>query len=203
LQENFPPGAMITLTPWDPNEIWYLLAAAMSARPSVIAPFVTRPSEVILDRQALDLAPARDAVQGVYRLRKSRGEPDAVVVLQESGVTYAFVTEALPRLASAGVDVEAYYVSSAELFDRLPAAERERIFPEAKQQQAIGITGFTLPTMHRWIRSDLGRAMTLHPYMHGRYPGSGSGRAVIAEAGLDGESQCQRICEFVEKRVSV
>jgi transketolase len=200
-QENFPGTAMITLTPWDPNEIWYLLAAALSARPSVIAPFVTRPSETVLDREALGLAPAADAVKGVYRLRKARGTPDAVVVLQESGVTYAFITETLPRLENSGVDVEVFSIASAELFDRLPVAEREKIFPESKQNEAIGITGFTLPTMYRWIRSDAGRAMTMHPYMSGRYPGSGSGRAVIAEAGLDGESQYRRICEFAEARV--
>ncbi|MGZ7031153.1 MAG: hypothetical protein ACXVIJ_04210, partial [Thermoanaerobaculia bacterium] len=102
LQENFPPGAMITLTPWDPNEIWHLLAAALTARPSVIAPFVTRPSEIVLDREALGLAPARDAVQGVYQLRKSHGTPDAIVVLQESAVAYAFIMEALPLLEKHG-----------------------------------------------------------------------------------------------------
>ena len=203
LQENFPPGGMITLTPWDPNEIWYLFAAALNARPAVIAPFVTRPSEIVLDREALGLAPASDAAQGVYRLRKARGTPDATIVLQESGVAYAFITDALPRLQAAGVDVEVYYVSSAELFDRLPAEERERIFPEEKQREAIGITGFTVPTMYRWISSEMGRAMTMHPYMYGRYPGSGPGRAVIAEAGLDGESQCRRICEYAEKKLAL
>jgi transketolase len=203
LQENFPPGAMITLTPWDPNEIWYLLAAALSARPAVIAPFVTRPSEVVLDREALGLAPARDAINGVYRLRKPRRTADAIVVLQESAVAYAFVAQALPHLEREGIDVEAYYIASAELFDRLPESERARIFPESKQQEALGITGFTLPTMYRWIRSDAGRVMTMHPFMHGHYPGSGSGRAVIAEAGLDGESQYRRICEFIEARARV
>ncbi|MEO8034355.1 MAG: hypothetical protein ABI837_07965, partial [Acidobacteriota bacterium] len=57
--------------------------------------------------------------------------------------------------------------------------------------------GFTMPTMYRWIRSDLGRAMTMHPFMQGRYTGSGSARAVIAEAQLDGESQFKRIAEYV------
>jgi hypothetical protein len=67
------------------------------------------------------------------------------------------------------------------------------------QAKAIGITGFTLPTMYRWIRSDRGRAMTTHPFMHGRYTGSGPARAVIAEAGPDGESQFRRIAEYVGK----
>jgi transketolase len=203
LQENFPPGAMITLTPWDPSEVWYLMSAALAQRPSVIAPFVTRPSERVLDRAGLGLAPASEAVKGVYRLRKARRISDGAVVLQESGVAYAFLTEALPMLERTGIDLDVYYVASAELFDALPQEERDRIFPESVAMHAIGITGFTMATMYRWIRSDRGRAMSMHPYMHGHYPGSGSGRAVIAEAGLDGASQYRRITEWLEARVKV
>lgn len=197
LQENFPPGATITLTPWDPNELWHLLAAALQRRPAVIAPFVTRPNETVLDREALGLAPSSAAAQGVYLLRKARGAADVTIVLQESAVAYAFLTDALPRLERAGIDPEVFYVASVELFDALPDAERARIFPEEKAMKAIGITGFTMATLYRWIRSDAGRAASLHPYARGHYPGSGPGRAVIAEAGLDGESQFRRISEYV------
>jgi hypothetical protein len=65
----------------------------------------------------------------------------------------------------------------------------------------MGITGFTLPTMYRWIRSDQGRALTMSPYMHGHYPGSGPGRAVIHEAGLDGEAQFRQIMRYLDARV--
>jgi len=194
LQQNFPRGAAITLTPWEPNEIWPLFAAALSKRPSLIAPFVTRPTEIVPDREALGLAPADDAARGVYRLRKARGTPDVVVVLQESGVTYEFVTHALPRLLRDGIDVEAWYIASAELYDLLPDSDRPKI-----PADAIGITGFTLPTMYRWIVSEQGRAMTMHPFMNARYPGSGPGPAVIAEAGLDGESQYRRIVEYAHR----
>jgi transketolase len=195
LQENFPPGAMITLTPWEPQEIWHLMSAALEARPAVIAPFVTRPAEMVLDRDALGLAPASEARRGVYLLRRARGPRQGTVVLQESGVAYAFVTGALPRLEADGIDVDVFYVASAELYDGG--------FPEEQAMEAMGITGFTLATMYRWIRSDFGRAMTLHPFMHGAYPGSGPGPAVIAQAGLDGESQYARIKEYVKRRAAV
>jgi transketolase len=198
LQENFAPGVLITLTPWDAQEIWPLLTTAIARRPSVIAPFVTRPSQRIVDREELGLAPASDAIQGVYRLRTASGKSDATIVLQESGVTYAFVTETLPLLELAGIDVDAFYVASAELFDALTREERDAILSEEQQAKAMGITGFTLPTMYRWIRSDRGRAMTMYPFMRGHMTGSGTARAVIAEAGLDGESQFQRIVEFVK-----
>jgi transketolase len=199
LQENFPPGTAITLTPWDPAEMWTLVSAALARRPALIAPFVTRPNETVPDRAAKGIAPATAARSGVYRLRAPRdGNGDGVLVLQESAVTLAFVADVLPRLEREGVDLDVYYVASAELFDALPPAERERIFPEARAQEAMGITGFTLATMYRWLRSDRGRAATLHPYFKGHFPGSGQGAAVLHEAGLDAEGQYAAIRGYLD-----
>jgi len=198
LQENFPPGTMITLTPWEPQEVWYLVSAALAKRPAVIAPFVTRPPEKVLDRAALDLAPAWHAARGVYRLCAARGPGDGTIVLQGSAVTYAFVEQALPLIRREKLDLNVFYIASAELFDLLPEDERQRIYPEELARQAMGITDFTLPTMDRWILSGRGRKHTLHPYRKGHFLGSGQGAMVIAEAGLDGESQFKAIYEYVK-----
>jgi len=197
LQENFPPGTVVTLTPWEPREIWTLVGAALAGRPAVVAPFVTRPSVRVPDRARLGLAPASTAATGVYKLRQARGKPDGVVVLQESGATLAFVEEALPLLEKAGIDLDVYYVASSELFDRLAPAEQERVFPAAAAEQAMGITGFTRQTMYRWIRSARGREFTLHPFQHGHFLASGRGEAVMQEAGLDGVSQYEAIRCFL------
>jgi transketolase len=198
LQENFPHGTAVTLTPWDPAELWPLVAAALARRPAVLAPFVSRPNETVPDRAKLGLAPVEACRTGVYRLRAPKAKADGTLVLQESAVTMAFVAGVLPRLEREGVDLDVYYVASAELFDALPAAERERIFPEASAREAMGITGFTLATMYRWVRSDRGRAATLHPYLKGHYLGSGQGAAVLHEAGLDAEAQYAAIREFLD-----
>jgi transketolase len=199
LQGNFPLGTMITLTPWDPQEIWTLVSAALARRPAVIAPFVTRPSERVIDRQAAGLSPATAAAAGVYALRRAEGKRDGTLVLQGSDVGYAFVEQTLPLLGKKGIDLDVFYVASAELFDLLPAAEQERIYPEAAAQEAMGITGFTLPTMERWVCSGRGRMMTLHPFRKGHYLGSGQADKVLEEAGLDGESQFRAILRYVEK----
>ena len=197
LQENFPVGTAVTLTPWEPQEIWPLLATSLVQRPAFIAPFVTRPEETVLDRQALGLAAPEAAATGVYLLRCPRGAGDVTIVLQESAVTYAFVTEALPLLENEGIDPRVYYVASAELFDSLSPERRRAIFPEAHALEAIGITGFTMSTMYRWVRSDAGREATLHPYRNGHYLGSGQGQAVLGEAGLDGVSQFRAIKKYL------
>ena len=200
LQENFPRGTAVTLTPWEPQEVWPLVAASLARRPALIAPFVTRPNEKVLDREGLGLAPAEAAARGVYLLRAPAGEADVTVVLQESAVAYAFVEDALPLLLDEGVDPRVYYVASAELYDALDAAEREAIFPDEHAREAMGITGFTLPTMLRWVTSSEGRAATMHPYQGGHYLGSGQGAVVLAEAGLDGTSQARAIARYAESR---
>ena len=202
LQESFPKGTAISLTPWDPQEIWTLTATALAKRPAVLSAFVTRPSEPVLDRAALGLAPPEAAASGLYVLRQPQGEPDVVVVLQESAVTYAFVQETLPLLAEEGIEALVYYVASAELFDLLPEDEQHRLYGDEHARRAIGITGFTLPTMYRWVRSEEGLAASLHPFRHGHFLGSGQGEMVLREAGLDGAGQCAAIKEYVAARAA-
>lgn len=197
LQGNFPLGTAITLTPWEPREIWPLLCAAL-----VIACFVTRPGETVLDRRAMGLAPAEDATTGVYLLRRPMRTGDGCIVLQESAVAYAFVQEVLPLLDKDGIAPAVYYVASAELFDLLPEEEQRRIFPPERAQQAMGITGFTLPTLERFLRSEIGRAHTLHPYARGHFLGSGQGAAVLAEAGLDALGQYRAVRRYLDARAA-
>ena len=200
LQGNFPLGTLITLTPWDPQEMWTLVSAALAKRPAVIAPFVTRPNEKVIDRQALGLAPATAAASGVYLLHRAQNQRAGTIVLQGSEVGYAFVEHALPLLKKEGINVDAYYVASAELFDLLSPAEQEKIFPADRAGEAMGITGFTLPTLDRWILSGRGRRHSLHPFQKGHYLGSGQADQVMAEAGLDGESQCKAILRYVKEK---
>lgn len=198
VQENFPPRVLVTLTPWEHQEIWPLFTAAILKRPCVIVPFVTRPNEKVLDRAKYNLPPAHATVKGVYALRRADKKPDATVVLQESGVAYSFVEDVLPRLDKEGFNLNVFYVSSAELFDLLPDAEQHSIFPESLRQEAVGITGFTLPTLYRFVTSERGRGASLHPFKKGRYMGSGQAHKVLEEAGLDGEGQYRALIKFIK-----
>ena len=199
IEENFPKGTCITLTPWDPQEIWTLMTAALNKRPAVICPFVTRPNEKIIDRKLSGLAAVTDTAKGIYLLRNpAKQNPDGIIVLQGSEVANAFVEKTLPVLIKDKIDVAVYYISSAELFDLLPEEEQEKIFSEKSGMKAMGITGFTLPTLYRWIQSDYGRKHSLYPFKKNHFLGSGKAEQVVEEAGLDGESQYHAIVDYVK-----
>lgn len=200
IQENFPQEILITLTPWEPGEIWPLLIAGLKKHPAILSPFVTRPNELIMDREKLNLAPVSESVKGVYALRKAdKGQKtDGSVILQESGVTIEFVTKVLPKLDKEGYNINVYHISSAELYDAHPKEEREALLPYEVRNTALGITGFTLPTMYKWITSFEGRYNILHPFRKGFYLGSGTAESVLHQAGLDAESMYDEVVKYIE-----
>ena len=149
---------------------------------------------------SLGLPPASSAAQGVCRLRTARGKSSGTIVLQGTGVTNAFLAGALSLLDREKIDLNVYAITSTELFDLLSLEERDRVFPEAHQQEAMGITDFTLATMTRWVRLNYGREHTLHPFRGGHFLGSGSGAKVMVEAGLDGANQFEAIRAYVRDR---
>ncbi|HSE43377.1 MAG TPA: hypothetical protein VLH08_21640 [Acidobacteriota bacterium] len=199
LQDCFPPKVLITLTPWDPCEIWPLLVYSLQLRPAILAPFVTRPPDPVVDRHLLQLPPAEAAIQGVYAMRKADPHADfyhGTIVLQGNGVATIFVNEVLPVLDREGWNLNIFYVTSAELFHLLSKKEQEAIYPETLAWEAVGITDFTLPTLYPWVRSNNGIEASLHSFRGGHYLGSGSATKVLEEAGIHAEGQLKMIRDY-------
>ncbi len=201
-QENFPQGSCITLTPWEPSEVWPLLSAAIRARPAVVAAFVTRPAEVVPDRVTLGIPPAELSTQGVVRVRRAhQGHPGraVAVVIQGSGVATEFFLGVLPELDASGLALDVILVTSVELYDRLEPEQRRAIVEPGLTDRAMGITDFTLPTLYRFVTSAEGREASLHPFRQGAYLGSGRADRVLAQAGLDAASQLRTVLQWAEK----
>ena len=198
IMEDFPKGAAITLTPLDGNDVWPLLTSALTKRPAVLYPVVSRPNIKITDRQALGADEPLAAVKGVYRLSRAEGEADGVIVVQGSGVGEIFCSEVLPELKKQGFKINAYYVASRELFTMLSEQEQEEIFPLKDRQKAMAITDFTLPTMYCWLNSAKGADYSLYPFKQNKYLTSGKAKDVFKEAHLDGASQIAGIKEYIK-----
>lgn len=200
VQDNFPKGTSISLTPLEVDEIWPLVTRALQLRPALLNAFVIRPSSVMLDRHALGIDSAAQAVNGVYYLHKPQENPDGVIVLQGAGVGKIFAVEVLPQLLKENAKLAVLYVASRELFEQLPTQIQEQIFPSAWKKIATGITDFTLPTLDVWLHSDAGRACALYPHKKGGFMGSGSAEKVYEEAGLDASGQLHAMQAYLLQR---
>lgn len=200
VQDNFPKGQCITLTPLEADEIWPLVTHALRLRPAVLSPFVIRPSGVLFDREKTGLEPASQAVNGVYYLNKPQGEPEGVIFVQGAGAGRIFVEKVLPQLKKDKLNAAVIYVTSRELFEQLPKEEQNRLVPPAWKQTATGITDFTLPTLDCWLHSDAGRECALWPHKSGAFLGSGCADKVYEEAQMDGPGQLRAVREYLARR---
>ncbi|MBR3632135.1 MAG: hypothetical protein IKN49_03625 [Elusimicrobiaceae bacterium] len=200
VQDNFPKGTCISLTPLEIDEIWPLMTRALQLRPAVLCPFAVRPSAKYLDRKALGMAEAAKAVKGVYYLRKPQGEPDGVVFVQGSAAGRIFAQGVLPVLEKENLNVAVIYVASRELFELLPKEEQDALVPPAWKRIATGITDFTLPTLDCWLHSDDGRASALYPHKQGGFLGSGPAAKVYEEAHMDAAGQLRAVKDYLTLR---
>ncbi|MEM9425022.1 MAG: hypothetical protein AAF975_09595, partial [Spirochaetota bacterium] len=194
-QGNFPKGRAISLTPLDPNEIWPLVTYALSLRPAVLAPFITRPKERVIDRSKLAAPDISAVMKGIYAIHKS-SQTNKTVILQGSGSGAVFISQVMPELLEKGIEFNAFYVSSRDLFELLGEEEQEGILPNEWKRNAMAITDYTLPTISGLVHSDDGLRRSLHPYRNGHYLGSGTWDMVMEEAGLTKEYQLQALLDF-------
>ena len=159
--------------------MWPLLLAGCATRPAVLAPFVTRPADLVVDRKALRLAPSGGGSQ--RRLCASESGSLRAIITEPSCFKE---TESEPHSSRMcfrswienGMNLNVFYVASTELFNLLTPLEQEEIFPEALTMTSVGITDFTLPTMYRWVRSNEGIRRTLAFVPRRPLPGQRIGR---------------------------
>ena len=111
-----------------------------------------------------------------------------------------FVDGVLPALRKEGIDVRAYYVASTELFDMLPEARQREVLPEEHAREALGITGFTLATLYRFVTGEDGRRRSLSPFRGGHFLGSGKANKVLEQGGLNAAAQLVAIRDYVKSR---
>lgn len=193
VQEDFPKGMAITLTPLDVIDVWPSLTAALVKKPAVLYPFVTRPEVAQSTR-----AKGADASKGVYALVKETNA-QGTLIIQGSGVGEIFMQQTYPLLKKEGIKLNVYYVCSRELFLMLSEKEQEKILPLSEQKRAMAITDFTLPTMYCWLKSELGQKCSLYPFKDGKYLSSGKAPKIYEQAHLDAKSQFAAIKNYLQK----
>ena len=169
-----------------------LRRALRCGRPSLL-PFVTRPAEQVLDRAALGLATPGDAASGrlpaARPARHRRRHCRATGERRDLRVRAGGAAPARARAASTRGSTTWRAPSSSP---RCPRERRRSCSPRSTPARPSASPASHCP------RSTAGSARrgleaSLHPYRKGHYLGSGQGDVVLAEAGLDGESQYRAV----------
>jgi transketolase len=116
---------LVLIRPGDANEtaVAWRVALEIRDRPVVLA--LSRQDVPTLDRSRF--AAADGLRQGGYVLSDSPGTPQ--LILMASGSEVGLIVEAAEILSASGVAVRCVSMPSWELFEALPAAEREAVLP--------------------------------------------------------------------------
>ena len=105
-----------------------------------------------LDNKTWLVGSADDVAEGIAQYRDEFGGIENLVLFPGMpGDPYSQVedqleriaADVLPQLKEKGVNLDVYYISSVELFDRLDEEERNAIFPASAAASAMMFSGFT------------------------------------------------------------
>jgi transketolase len=201
VHQLFPKNHMITLHPWDYNEVPVLLAEAFKSDIPIISLFVTRPAYPIPDRKKLGIPSHFAAAKGAYILRdfekgKVRG---GTLYVQGTSAVHSILS-LLPVLKEKQLNVKIVCVTSTELFALQDSAYRETIISPADRVDSTFITTQAKRTMTDWVFNSLSEQYSLSSDHDDRWRSGGNLDEVLDEAHMSPEWVLKNIERFVSER---
>ncbi len=197
----FPRGHIISLHPWEHNEVPVLLGAALSQSCPLIALHLTRPEIEIPDREALGIPSHFEAARGAYVLREydEARRPGGTVIVQGTSAVRS-VAEPLPELAANGPNVRVVCAVSSELLAAQPVAYRESVIGPRDRADSTVITTQTRWLMQDWIFNNVAEEYALSADFDDRWRTGGTLEEVIDEAHLSPRWILEGLARFASER---
>jgi transketolase len=180
------PGVLV-LRPADANETAVAWRVALETRDRPVMLALSRQDVPTLDRT--EFAAAEGLRQGAYVLSDSPGASPQLILIA-SGSEVGLIVAAAARLRSQGIAVRCVSMPSWELFDALPAAERETVLP-----RSVGARlAVELGTARGWERYVGAEGDTLGIE---RFGASAPGEVLLREFGFTVDEVCRRALRLV------
>lgn len=201
VHQLFPKNHMITLHPWDYNEVPVLLAEAFKSDIPIISLFVTRPAYPIPDREKLGIPSHFAAAKGAYILKdyeKGKERGGTLYVQGTSAVHSIF--SLLPVLKEKQLNVKIVCVTSTELFAMQDAAYRDTIISPADRVDSTFITTQAKRTMADWVFNSLSEEYSLSSDHDDRWRSGGNLDEVLDEAHLSPDWVLKYVERFASER---
>ena len=197
----FPDGKVLSLHPWEHNEVAPALGAALATDVPIIALHLTRPSIVIPDREALGMPSHLEAARGAYVMRKfvEGQDPLGTVIVRGTSSTNSMV-KLLPRLAEEGLNLKVVAAVSSGLFALQSKAYQEQVLSDWDWDNSMVLANQAYRTMASWIGSRRNRQYAITPDWDNNWRTGGSLDEIVEESHLDPGHVWQGLLKFAGRK---
>jgi len=197
----FPQGHVISLHPWEYNEVPVLLGAAFAQSAPIVALHLTRPPVEIPDRTALGMPSHFEAARGAYILRDYRpGLPRAGVIIIQGTSAVAGIVKLLPQLDERRLNVKIVCATSPQLFAIQTDEYQYKVLSNADRLDSTVITTQARWLMHDCLFNKTAEAYALSADWDNRWRTGGTVDQVLEEARLSLNWLLAGIERFVDER---
>jgi transketolase len=121
----------VVLRPADANETAHAWRVALEHKTGPVVLVFTRQGLPILDQDKY--AKASELEKGAYILSEASKNPD--LILMATGSEVALILQAQAKLEEEGISTRVVSMPSWELFEKQPAAYKEKVFPKANRKR--------------------------------------------------------------------
>ncbi|MCH7497656.1 MAG: transketolase [Candidatus Marinimicrobia bacterium] len=198
----FPEGHVISLHPWEHNEVTPALSAALLSDAPIIALHLTRPAIEIPDREALGMPSHLEAARGAYVIKGfDQGKTKAGTLIVRGTSATSSVIQLLPRIVEEGPNVKIVAAISHGLFQLQSRTYREQVLSAWDWQNSMIVSNQAYQLMQHWVSDRRLRRFALTPDWDNRWRTGGTVEEIIAESHLDPERVWEGILRFADREV--
>lgn len=173
---------LTVIRPADANETAVAWRVALETRDRPVALVLSRQNLPTLDRSRY--APADGLRRGAYVLLDAPAAEPALILIA-SGSEVGLIVAAADTLQQQGIAVRCVSMPSWELFEALPAAERDAVLPPAVRAR-LAVEAGVAQGWHRYV-GDAGAVLSVE-----RFGASAPAEIVVREYGFSVEAICRQ-----------
>jgi len=196
----FPEGHILSLHPWEYNEVAPALGAALATNVPIIALHLTRPPYPTPDREALGMPSHFEAAKGAYVLKEyDEGSPkQGTVIVRGTSATHS-VVKLLPRIVEEGLNLKIVAAISYGLFADQSKSYQEKVLSQWDWDNSMIVANQAYGLMHNWIGSRKMKSYAVTPDWDNQWRTGGTLAEVTEEAHLDPEHIWEGWQQFIKR----
>ncbi|UCH09829.1 MAG: transketolase, partial [Fidelibacterota bacterium] len=193
-----PDGQVISLHPWEHNEVAPALGTALATDVPIIALHLTRPPIEIPDREALGIPSHLEAAKGAYVMKDyAPGESKLGALIVRGTSATSSVVQLLPRIIEEGLNLKIVAAVSYGLFVLQTKSYREHVLSAWDWDNSMIISNQAYRLMTNWVGNRRMREYALTPDWDDRWRTGGSVEEIVMESHIDPDHVWEGIQKFV------